>query len=75
MEEIDLKLDGEGVMAVIADTPEAVAYQLAFDELTEEHSVEAVTPGWMVGEAAWKLVRDEARRQLGLPSLYEPRKG
>lgn len=75
IESIDLNLDGDGVLAALADTPDVLACQLSFDDLYEDYAVAAVTPGWMIGEAATRIVRDAARKQLGLPLLYEPREG
>jgi hypothetical protein len=34
--------------------------------------MEAVTPGWFIGEAAYQMVRDAVREQLGLASLGKP---
>lgn len=68
MEAIHLHFDEPEALATIADTPDTLAYLLDFDELHEDYSTQAATPGWMIGEAAWRLVRDEARKQLGLPS-------
>jgi hypothetical protein len=67
LEEICISLDTHGVLK---DTPDALAYVLDFDTLHDEYSTQAASPGWMVGEAAWKLVRDQVRKALGLPSLY-----
>ena len=43
-------------MLLLADTPDLLAYPVPLDDL---YPMEIVTPGWFIGEAAYRAVADE----------------
>jgi hypothetical protein len=47
---------------LLADTPDLLAYPIALDDL---YPMEVVTPGWFIGEAAYRAVSDAVREKLG----------
>jgi len=61
--------DDKHIIKLIKDTPDLLVYCIAFDDL---YPMEAVTPGWYIGEAAYRTVYDTMREQLGLAQEPPP---
>jgi hypothetical protein len=56
--------DDADIPKLLGDTPDLLGYQISFADL---YPMERVTPGWYVGEAAYRAVYDALRQNLRLP--------
>jgi hypothetical protein len=54
----------DDIPKLIEDTPDLLGYEISFSDL---YPMERVTPGWYVGEAAYRAVYDAVRQHLKLP--------
>jgi hypothetical protein len=55
--------DDDDIPKLLADTPDLLGYQISFADL---YPMERVTPGWYIGEAAYRAVYDAVRSRLQL---------
>ena len=57
--------DQRGIKKLLKEAPGLLGYCVDLEKL---YPVTAVTPGWLFGEACYRAVADEVRRQLGVAS-------